>query len=164
MRYKLPCSLREFLTKIGNPTWMAGEGAYAVNLTRKPVFLDGLPAHDYVRAFITPVAESEIDVRLDRLPGHRPLSATNEELWDTWLRCNLPELAFMPKSTTPNVPKQPKVLQRWKATWREVHAQWEDGKTYEQMASWLSRVSRSLSCSEDTLRRIIAAGEARMLD
>lgn len=64
----------------------------------------------------------------------------------------------------PHVPKRPKDLTRWRATWRQVRQDYEKAKSYSFMVGWLSRNHPELECSVDTLADICRAGKAHLLD
>ena len=62
------------------------------------------------------------------------------------------------------VPRKPAVFNRWKVTWKRVDHRWHQGMNAKEISEWLHKVSPSIACSPDTLRKIIKAGEAGLLD
>lgn len=66
-------------------------------------------------------------------------------------------------AVAPYVPKKPAVRRRWRATWLKVRPESERGKSYVEMAEWVSR-DPNLKVSPDILAKIIRAGEAGLLD
>jgi hypothetical protein len=72
----------------------------------------------------------------------------------------------LPASTGPGarVPRRPKDLVRWHATWQKAKEQWQQGKDYSEISAWLLRVHPNLRCSPETLADIVRAGHAGLLD
>ena len=68
------------------------------------------------------------------------------------------------KNLTPRVPKRPVDLKRWKVTWKFVRGMWEKNPNLSEMKSWLDKMHPNVSRSTDTLRSIVNAGEAGLLD
>lgn len=62
------------------------------------------------------------------------------------------------------VPGRLKDRNRWQATWSVIKAHWRRGKDYTDICGWIKRMHPELECQPDTLRDIIAAGEAGLLD
>lgn len=66
-----------------------------------------------------------------------------------------------PKS--PRIPKG-KRLQVWKTTWSEIQGTWRQEPSETKISLWLQHKRKHLACSPETLRDIIAAGDAGLLD
>lgn len=67
-------------------------------------------------------------------------------------------------SPRPKIPARPSALGRWKAIWRLVAPQWHSGKGYKTLVNWLAEMHSDLTVGERTLREILKAGEAGLLD
>ena len=62
------------------------------------------------------------------------------------------------------VPTRKDDLRKWKATWNRIKNQVEDGKSITDISKWVNKMFDHLPSSPDTIRKIINAGEAGMLD
>lgn len=106
-----------------------------------------------------------------RLPGERRFEVaippggflgSDIELMRTRVRLyNEPKQTETTAAT--GVPKQRASRQKWIQVWRYVRGMWEQGKTYDELSDWLRRTHGRLPRHPDTLREIIAAGEAGLL-
>lgn len=65
---------------------------------------------------------------------------------------------------TIRVPEKQLALKRWKVAWRKIKGQWEQARSYTDMCNWLEKMHPDLAYSADTLKHIIRAGEAGMLE
>ncbi|MCB2180204.1 hypothetical protein KQH54_03690 [bacterium] len=63
-----------------------------------------------------------------------------------------------------DVPKKPNVLKRWKVVWRYCKSDYDKGKNVTDICEWLNTVHPKVAYQIDTLRKILIAGEAGLLD
>lgn len=64
----------------------------------------------------------------------------------------------------PYIPRRAADLRRWRAVWVAIAPDVRQGMAYADVLGQLGRRAKLPQCSEDTLRKIIAAGEAHALD
>jgi hypothetical protein len=64
----------------------------------------------------------------------------------------------------PRIPGKPGVLHRWQAVWRKIGPWYDKGKSDIAISQELGAHAPELACSVETIKRIIAAGRAGLLD
>lgn len=68
------------------------------------------------------------------------------------------------KQMSVELPSKPTVLKRWKVVWRYCKSQWDSGVDATEICKWLQKAHPTVACQVDTLRKIMIAGEAKLLN
>ena len=67
-------------------------------------------------------------------------------------------------SDEPYVPMREENRRRWRRTWRTVRQEYGKGRPLLQLVKWLETRHPEVACNRDTLRSIVNAGKAGLLD